>query len=49
MRDKRDCMRLGTGLCPESEVWQDSAEQCDDCPHYIDRDGHIAISKERGA
>ena len=38
-RDKRKCMHLGTGLCPRNETWAARNEPCDDCSHYIDRDG----------
>jgi hypothetical protein len=38
-RDKRDCMRLGTGLCPRNEIWKDSDAPCNDCRHFITKEG----------
>ena len=38
-RDKRDCMRNGTGLCPRNETWAAHDEPCDDCDAYIDKEG----------
>ena len=39
MRDKEKCMHLSTGLCPKNEGWGKHDEPCDDCKHYIDRNG----------
>ena len=41
-RDKRNCMRLGTGLCPRSEVWKQNDEQCPECPEYIARRVYVS-------
>ena len=38
-RNKRDCIRLGTGLCPRNEVWARHHKPCHDCEHYITREG----------
>ena len=38
-RDKRDCMHIGTGLCPRNEGWGDHEEPCDDCKYYLTREG----------
>jgi hypothetical protein len=46
-RDKRDCMRLGTGLYPRSETWADTEEPCDSCAHFINRYGETGGEDER--
>ena len=38
-RNKRDCMRNGTGICPRNETWAAHEQPCDDCKHYIDKNG----------
>ncbi len=38
-RDKRDCIYLGTGLCPRNETWKDTDEPCDDCSEYMTNEG----------
>ena len=52
-RDKRDCMHLGTGLCPRNEVWARTDAPCDDCKHFLTQEGERealaeAIEKEKG-
>ena len=47
-RNKRDCMRLSTSLCPRNETWGDHDAPCDDCKHYIDRNGETGeVDNER--
>ena len=39
VRDKKGCMKLGTGICERSEVWARHDEPCDDCEHYVNKEG----------
>ena len=48
-RDKRNCMRCGTGLCPRNEGWVRTIEPCDDCGYYIDRDGKTGEAEDERA
>ena len=32
---KTDCLRLGTGICPKSEVHAESDEPCGKCDAYL--------------
>ena len=45
-RDKRNCMHLGTGLCPRGEKWAANGEPCDDCEHFLTRDGERGSDSE---
>ena len=38
-RDKRNCMHLGTGLCPKGEDWEFYVNTCDDCKYYLTKEG----------
>lgn len=49
MTKKTDCVHLGTGLCPEGEVWAKSSEPCDlKCKAYLSRRGVNRDGVERG-
>jgi hypothetical protein len=39
-------MRLGTGLCPRDEKWASHGKPCDDCRHFIDRDGETGEEED---
>jgi hypothetical protein len=47
VRDKRKCLRLGTGLCPRNEWWARNNRPCDKCRAYIDKNGETGGEDER--
>lgn len=32
---KTDCIKLGLGICPKSEVWAKNPEPCGKCNAYL--------------
>ena len=46
MRNKRDCMNCGTGLCPRNETWAKHDEPCDDCGDFLPKE-HTAPEQRR--